>query len=357
LYEYGLVENAPIKIMSMHDGADAAEGNKYFPDDIFEGYNAAKASFILSAINEGRKSKVVILSHINLLIAAWLIKKISPTTKVILMAHGIEVWKPLEGRQKMMLGKCDIIASVSSFTSNKIQHLHNIAASKCKVLNNCIDPFLARPKEKYRHADLVNRYGIKNDDIVLLTLTRLSFKDRYKGYNFVLEALEEIVKSNKQIKYILAGSYEAQEKEYIDTLIDKYYLHENVIITGFIKEAELAAHFSLADIYVMPSVKEGFGIVFVEAMYYGVPVIAGNVDGSTDALLQGKLGLIIEPDSPEAIKQAIQKMIANRNDYLPDYKLLMSNFGYEAYKGNLERVLKFEGVSAFGHMPQVNFYK
>jgi phosphatidyl-myo-inositol dimannoside synthase len=109
---------------------------------------------------------------------------------------------------------------------------------------------------------------------------------------------------------------------------------------GFIPEEELATHFSLADIYVMPSMKEGFGIVFVEAMYYGVPVIAGNVDGSTDALLQGKLGLLIEPDNPAEITEALEKMIKKRETYVPDYALLMDNFGYENYKRKLEEVLK-----------------
>jgi phosphatidyl-myo-inositol dimannoside synthase len=340
LYEYGLEKSIPIRILSMHDGKDAADDNLYFPADIFSGFNAAKGTFILQAVREGIKSNIVILSHINLLVAAWLIKKASPNTTVILMAHGIEVWKPLTKRKLMMLSACNQIVSVSSFTKNKIIALHQLAAEKCLVLNNCIDPFLQRPSVKKRTANLVQRYSIDENDIILLTLTRLSSRDRYKGYGYVLESLVEIVAKNKNVKYILAGGYENSEKEYIDEMVARFGLQKNVIITGFLAEEELAIHFALADIYVMPSVKEGFGIVFVEAMYYGTPVIAGNADGSTDALLDGKLGLLIEPDNPKEITNALQKMIANRKAYEPNHDLLMDNFGYENYKRRLEEVLE-----------------
>ena len=151
----------------------------------------------------------------------------------------------------------------------------------------------------------------------------------------------EIVKTKTNVKYILAGSYEATEKKYIETLIVEYNIKNNVVITGFIAEAELADHFSLADIYVMPSIKEGFGIVFVEAMYYGIPVIAANADGSTDALLQGKLGLLTNPESANEVIVAINKMLHNYKEHLPNQKLLMDNFGYTAYKNKLEALINF----------------
>ena len=104
-------------------------------------------------------------------------------------------------------------------------------------------------------------------------------------------------------------------------------------------DEELAAHFSLADVYIMPSEKEGFGIVFIEAMYYNKPVIAGNKDGSTDALLNGKLGLLVNPESLEEVSAAIMKMMEHKEQYLPDRKLLMENFSYPVYKEKWREVL------------------
>ncbi len=339
LYEYGLKEQKNIFIFSMHDLSDSGANNIYFPAEVFKGYNAAKIIFIKDAVATGKKCEVVILSHINLLLVGWLIKKVNPSTKIILMAHGIEVWKPLTKRQRMMLDACDKIASVSSFTKDKIANLHSIDNSKNYVLNNCIDPFLIKPNEKKRDEILVKRYGIKNEDSVLLTLTRLSNKDRYKGYDFVLDALKNIVKKYPTLKYLLAGSYDEKEKKYIENKIANLNLVDNVIITGFIAEEELSSLFSVADVYIMPSMKEGFGIVFIEAMYYEVPVIAANVDGSSDALLQGKLGLLIPPENPTKIQEGIEMILDNKDKYTPDFNLLMENFGYNAYKRKLEGLL------------------
>jgi glycogen synthase len=90
----------------------------------------------------------------------------------------------------------------------------------------------------------------------------------------------------------------------------------------------------------MPSEKEGFGIAFIEAMYYHKPVIAGNKDGSVDALLNGKLGLLVNPGKREEVLKAIEKTLSNRNQFLPDQQLLQKHFSYAAYKENWREVLK-----------------
>lgn len=323
----------------MHDSPQSAVGNEYFPADIFTGFGAAKTKFILNAAKEGKKADVVILSHINLLLAAWLIKKKNPSTQIILMAHGIEIWGKISAQKRMMLNVCDKIVSVSTYTKNRIIEEQGFPIDKCFVLNNCIDPFLQRPLVKKRAANLIDRYNLKENDIVLFTLTRLSERDRYKGYDYVLESLQNIIKRHPNLKYILAGGYTENEKLFIDSKIALYGLSEVVILTGFLPDDELAQHFSMTDIYIMPSIKEGFGIVFVEAMYYGVPVIAGNADGSVDALLNGELGMLIETESKDAITAALEKMIKNKETYKPNGTLLMENFGYEAYKRKIETLL------------------
>ena len=340
MYEFGLENNTPVNVFSMHGPVNAAKGNIYFPAEIFKGYHSAKFRFVADAVSTGRKSNTVVLSHINLLLVGWLIKKVNPSAKLILIAHGIEVWQPLNARQKMMLKSCDEIISVSNFTAEKITAIHGVPAEKSLVLNNCIDPYLGKPESTAKDISLLKRYGFAADDIILLTLTRLSEKDRYKGYDHVLTSMATLIKENSKIKYLLAGSYDPEEKKYIDGLIETLGIGENVVLSGFIKDEELPAHFLLSDIYVMPSVKEGFGIVFVEAMYYGIPAIAGNEDGSADALLNGKLGLLLDEVTPGAITAAIRKMIAHRQQYIPDHKLLMEHFSYETYKRKLEEILK-----------------
>ena len=325
--------------MSMHDKFNEADGNIYFPAEIFTGLGAAKTSFITNAVQEGKQAETVIISHINLLVVGWLIKKINPSAKIILMAHGIEIWGELHGHKRMMLDACDKIICVSQYTLNTIAEKHDLPLNKLAVLNNCLDPFLNNQHSSVANNNLRKRYSFNADDTVLLTLTRLSTRDRYKGYNVVLKAMKNLTAKDKHIKYLLAGGSTNEEKIFIEEMIEKNALQRNVVLAGYIPEEEIAAHFSMADLYVMPSTKEGFGIVFIEAMYYGIPVIAGNEDGSTDALLNGKLGLLIEPKKPLEIELAVHKIMNNKNAFKPNHKLLMENFGYDAYKKKLENFL------------------
>ena len=77
------------------------------------------------------------------------------------------------------------------------------------------------------------------------------------------------------------------------------------IFTGLISEHEKVNHYRLVDVYVMPSRLEGFGFVFLEAMACGIPVVASKIDGSREAVRDGKLGILVDPDKPEEIKSGI----------------------------------------------------
>lgn len=130
-----------------------------------------------------------------------------------------------------------------------------------------------------------------------------------------------------------------KKKKYLEEKARLAGVLDKIILTGFIPEENLVEYFKTADIYVMPSVKEGFGIVFVEAMYYGLPVIAGNKDGSVDALLNGELGILVDPLNHRQLLDAISEVIEDKDEYTPNKLNLMDHFGYDVYKRNLGEVL------------------
>lgn len=329
---------ASVNVLSMYDHR-ADVKSKYLDSGMFVGFAQKKFSFVKQALKFGKSSNIVVLSHINLLSIGYLIKLIHPKTKLFLITHGIEVWKPMSSLRKKMLLKCDAVIAVSKFTKQTILQMHGYPEEKIFVLNNCIDPYLPEPQIKLKDEQLLNTYGFSPNDIVLLTLTRLSSKELYKGYDHVLYSLKDLKLRYPQIKYLIVGRYDDEEKERLDEIISQNNLQNEVVFTGYIKDEELASHYNLADLYVMPSKKEGFGIVFIEAMYYGLPVIAGNKDGSVDALCDGKLGLLVNPDDQKAINEAIEKIILKPDQYKPDHALLMKHFGYYSYKKKLKEIL------------------
>lgn len=327
-----------LKVLSMYDCQDEVE-EKYLPGSCFEGFKKKKLRFVFNAVQQGVKADIVLLSHINLLSIGYLIKSVSPKTKIVLFTHGIEVWGTLSAPRKKMLATCTKILAVSRFTRDSLIQQQDLLAGKIEILNNCLDPFLPTDNSNGKSVALQKRYGFSDGQIILMTLTRLSSRELYKGYDNVLLAITQLRKNYPHLKYLIVGKYDAEEKGRLDKIIKQHALEDNVVFTGFIPDEELATHYKLADIYVMPSKKEGFGIVFIEAMHYGLPVIAGNKDGSADALCDGKLGILVDPDIQQEINEAIEKMIQRRQDFMPDKNLLDDLFSYNTYKKNLQAIL------------------
>lgn len=324
---------------SMYD-SPAVATEPYLPAKFFKGFNGNKILFTLASIRKGFSSNIIILTHVKLWLPAYIVKKIFRKTRIILIAHGIEVWEPLPAFTTKMLRSCDVILPVSRFTKERMKTLFHIPERQFSVLNNCLDPFLPKPvNESNRHA-WREKYGFKEGDVILMTLTRLTIREKNKGYDKILKAMQTLQASFPNLKYLFVGKYELAEKERLEKLIEELELNGKVVFTGFVPDEELADHYNICDVYVMPSEKEGFGISFIEALYYGKPVIAGNRDGTVDALLDGRLGLLVDPGSQESITNAIEKVIRNLAAFAPDRALLLEHFSYDVYKERWREVLE-----------------
>lgn len=316
---------------SMHDRT-ADVDSKFVSLKNYKAFNSGKISFVLDSFFKGLKSDVLILSHINLLSVAKLISLVKPKQKIILFAHGIEVWDKLSNWKTKFLQQKVQIWAVSNYTKHKMLAQHQIATDRIQVLNNCLSPFLKLTATFDKPKNLLEKYQITENTPVLFTLNRLSASEKYKGYDTVIIALSKLKQTNQAFTYLLAGKADVEEQCRIEQLIEANGLNANVKLIGYLPEEELAAHFLLADVFIMPSKGEGFGIVFIEAAVYGCQVIGGNVDGSTDALLNGELGQLVNPDSEAEIIEAIQKAIHNENHQPKiQQELTLQHFGFEQY--------------------------
>src|SRR4029079_453966 len=92
----------------------------YLQSAVFKGFSGRKMWFNIKGLQQGIKSGIVVLSDIKLLVTGYLIKLFSPKTKVLLIAHDMEAWKPLSARKKRMLKRIDLIIPVSDFTKGKM---------------------------------------------------------------------------------------------------------------------------------------------------------------------------------------------------------------------------------------------
>ena len=108
---------------------------------------------------------------------------------------------------------------------------------------------------------------------------------------------------------------------------------------GFVAENELKDYYAAADIFIMPSTGEGFGISLIEAAYFGKKVIAGNMDGSVDALQNGKFGKLVNPYQVNEIAEAITTYVKEPKPSIDFQKDVFETFCYDTYKRRIEEIL------------------
>jgi phosphatidyl-myo-inositol dimannoside synthase len=325
-------------VFSVHDTtADAAYVN---PQKFIAGLGNRWKS-VWSMIQQARKADTIIIGHSNLALPALIIKKLFPKKKYWLVAHGIEVWNASPTVLRF-LKLADKILAVSQFTKSKLV-AQGINAAAITVFHNTIDPYFQQPQQFDKPAYLQQRYQLQSSDTVLFALTRLNSNEQYKGYDTVIKAMPALLQQHPNLHFFIAGKADAAEKERVEQLVAAAGLQQKVKLVGFIPDNELTDHFLLADAFAMPSYGEGFGIVFIEAMACGLPVLAGNKDGSTDALQNGALGILVNPFEESSVQQGLQQLVQQVQQGIDKTQLqqqVNQQFGFTHFTTRLAALLR-----------------
>ena len=213
--------------------------------------------------------------------------------------HGIEAWKKPGKAVARSVESARLITSVSRYTRREFLGWADIDPQKVCVLPNTVNQ---RFSPGNRSDELIARYGLQGKRI-LLTVGRISEKERYKGHDRVISALAPIAKIYPDLLYVIAG--DGDDRPRLEKLSRDLQVEDRVKFIGPPSEQDLLDLYRSADVFVMPSTGEGFGIVFLEAAMSGLPVIGGSVDGSWDALREGRVGYSVNPLRPAELRAAI----------------------------------------------------
>jgi len=270
----------------------------YITDGINNKFRYVKT--VLQCVRKNRKFELILCGHINLLPVAYLIS-LWLKAPILLMIHGIDAWKPVKSLlNKYLIKKIDAFISISDITKQRFLGWAKLDNDRGFILPNAIHPALYGPGPK--KSILLNRYGLQGKT-VLLTVGRLSAEEQYKGFDEVIELLQELSEDIPGVAYLIAG--EGTDRPRLEEKAKALGVSGRVVFAGYIPESEKADHYRLSDVFLMPGRGEGFGFVFLEAMACGIPVIASKIDGSREAVRDGKLGLVVDPENAGEIKSAI----------------------------------------------------
>jgi glycosyltransferase involved in cell wall biosynthesis len=274
------------------------------------------------------RPELVICGHVNLLPVAC---AISPHP--VLMTFGIEAWKPRLGAGlNRLVQRCRAVVSISALTRDRFVSWSGFRGPTY-ILPNPIraERYGIRP----RRLDLVARYGLAGKR-VLLTVGRLAGEERYKGFDEVLDVLGDLP---SDVVYLIAGGGNDQPR--LRLLADELGISDRVRFTGGFREEDKPDLYSLADVCVMPSRGEGFGFVFLEALASGVSVVGSKYDGGREALMDGKLGLLVDPANPAEIRAAIAELLARGTRRVPEE---LAYFSFENFARRLAEIMARVGI-------------
>jgi phosphatidylinositol alpha-1,6-mannosyltransferase len=254
---------------------------------------------------------LLICGHINLLplAAPFALAKRLPLT---LQVHGIDVWSPAPLLRRIWLKYVAAVWTVSGVTRERMNVWAKLKLAKYHVIPNTVRA------EKFgvglRRPDLVERYRLEGAKVVV-TLARLAANERYKGVDEMLETLPALLDGEPTLKYLILGDGDDQQR--LEDKARALGLADTVVFAGYIGESEKADHLRLADVFALPGRGEGFGIVYLEALACGIPTLGSKVDGSREALRDGELGELVDPDDLASIRDGLLRALKQPKTILP----------------------------------------
>ena len=193
------------------------------------------------------------------------------------------------------------VIAISQSVKQSLIKYEFIPEKKIIVIHNGID------NQKFN--DTINKTKILNEKkIIIGTVCRL---ERQKGLKYLLLAMKIILTKFPEAKLEIIGDGTLLNE--LQELSKKLGISNSVIFFG--KFTDVKPFYNRMDVFVLPSLYEGFGIVLLEAMASGVPVIASNVDGIKEVIQDDINGILVQPRNPEAIAIALTRLIENHQLY------------------------------------------
>jgi phosphatidylinositol alpha-1,6-mannosyltransferase len=212
-----------------------------------------------------------------------------------------------------------LILPVSDYTAAAVKKMRGIDSARVKVLYNAIPNSFAELLMLPPAEEISGVISGKKNGRVLLSVCSLALKNDFKGVDTVIRALPRILKAVPDSKYVVTGDGELRGR--LDQLAIETGVRENVSFVGEVSDTELARLYRGCDVFVLPSRGqgrpgveggEGFGRVYLEAALAGKPVVGSKSGGAAEAVLRGRTGLLVDPESVDEVAEALLAILQNR---------------------------------------------
>jgi glycogen synthase len=196
-----------------------------------------------------------------------------------------------------------IVITISNYSLEKIQKYYGIEQSKVRIVPNGVDIEKFKPMDT---KEVRQQFGLGNEPCVLFVGSLIP----RKGLPFLVEAAKKVVRTQADTKFLIVGDGPLRNQLY-DSL-KTANLSGNFKFLGNLKDNVLPAIYNCADVFVLPSIQEGQGIVLLEAQASGKPVVAFDIGGVKETLQNKETGLLVNQGDVDALADTLLKLLTDK---------------------------------------------
>jgi glycosyltransferase involved in cell wall biosynthesis len=338
--------NLPCRFLSLNDSAGSRTFSIRDAQIEFQGFGGNRVGFIIAAEKAAfTGASLAWAAHPNLAPVAAAMKLPRPRVKIIVCAHGVEVWTPLAPLRQFAMRWANAAVAPSCYTAEKLITEQHIAGSRVERLPWALDPAFEVA------AALPNRdllpHGLPAGPMIL-SVGRWSPDERYKGVDELMEAMPAIRAAIPDA--FLAAVGNGDDRPRLEQRSAALGMQTSVRFFDAAQGAELVAYYDRCDVFALPSRGEGFGLVFLEAMALGKPLVGGAHGGIPDIISDGVNGFLVVQDDRDALASSLIELLRR-----PDLRQKMGHAGlerlrrdflFETFSTRMEEILQRYGLPA-----------
>ncbi|HVB99879.1 MAG TPA: glycosyltransferase family 4 protein [Candidatus Dormibacteraeota bacterium] len=302
------------ELLSLNDPATEdwfRVGRQRFP---FRGFARHKSRFVAHLMIRAPRTRLLFAAHIYFGPPAFAAAALGPHLRYWLMAHGFEVWQPLPLYRAVPLRQAHGVIAVSRNTAEAVEREQKVPREKIFLLPPALEPAALEPDIHARDASgspvEAASLGVPPGSHLLLTVARLAASEPGKGVDTVIQAMPQLLPCFPDLFYVIVGDGDGRPG--LEKLVIENGVGERVIFAGECPKQSLRRYYEIADVFVMPSRQEGFGIVFLEAMAAGKPVVASACGGAPEVVRDGEDGYLVEYGDVSALAARLAGLLGDK---------------------------------------------
>jgi len=274
--------------------------------------------FVARTVLRALESDRIICAHLHFAPLVWFASFLRPRINYHIVAHGIEVWRPYGFWERLALLRATTILCISEYTRRQVlRFAPDLDPQRVVVLPNTFDPALAAGRDE------ATTYEAGPPR--LLVVSRLSSTDPYKGVDLMIESLPRLLTEFPGLTLRIVGT--GDDRPRLEGIAERNAVSHAVVFLGAIDDVALREEYRRCHLFALPSRKEGFGLVYLEAMSWGKACLAARAGGAPEVVgdpaessppltTSGttRIGALVEYGNVEEIAVAVAELLRNPRD-------------------------------------------